>query len=278
VINSTILNLVKLRLKNPLKARQLQKVLDSSREMMRKKMLNQKLKKKRKMPKMRRKMLKMRRKMPKTRKKMKRKMIRKRKKRMTKRKIRKKVMRRKMIKKKIRKKTKKMIRKTTRKRIRKKERKVMKRKKMVKRRKRKRKIKSQVRLLGKITMVAKTTSGKPLMETVLSKLRASLKSTRKISLNQELNQTFMISFTIKLRHLTGKEDQSPITTMDMMHQLHTGDLSSKPNSSVTQKELTFLTQSPTKLMPMETPLMEVSKSEEPLSTTRKPVSGWEKIQ
>ena len=83
MINSTILNLVKLRLKNPLKARQLLKVLDSSREMMRRKMPNQKLKKKRKMPKTRRKMLKMRRKMPKTRKKMKRKMIRKRKKRMT---------------------------------------------------------------------------------------------------------------------------------------------------------------------------------------------------
>jgi len=55
-------------------------------------------------------------------------------------------------------------------------------------------------------------------------------------------------------------------------------ISSKPNSSATQKESTFLTQSPTKPTPMETPLMEVSKSEEPLSTTRKPVSGKVKTQ
>jgi hypothetical protein len=49
-----------------------------------------------------------------------------------------------------------------------------KKKKKEKRRKRKSKFKNQVRILGKITMVAKATSGKPLMETVLSKLRTSI--------------------------------------------------------------------------------------------------------
>jgi hypothetical protein len=56
-----------------------------------------------------------------------------------------------------------------------------KKKKKEKRRKSKRKtrnscskIKNQVRPLGKITMVANPTSGKPLMETVLSKLRTSI--------------------------------------------------------------------------------------------------------
>jgi len=39
------------------------------------------------------------------------------------------------------------------------------------RKKKKRKIRNQVKPLGKITMVAKKTNGKPLMETALSRLR-----------------------------------------------------------------------------------------------------------
>merc|ERR1719263_181205 len=51
-----------------------------------------------------------------------------------------------------------------------------------------------------------------------------------------------------------------------------------PNSLETQKESTFLTQSPTKPEPMATLLTEVSKSEEPLSTETKTSFCKEKTQ
>ena len=119
----------------------------------------------------------------------------------------KKVMRRKRKRKTTRKRTRKTIRKKTRRKMRRKKEMMKRRKKKVRKRKRRRKIKNQVRPHGKTTMVAKTTSGKLLMVTVLSRLKLStLKVTMtscKSSLKEEAN---LLSNSVISSHLTSNSE------------------------------------------------------------------------